>query len=177
MSISTVLKERRKQLNYTLLDIANKMGVSEATVQRWESGNIKNLRQGRIVELAEVLEIAPAYLVGWMPKDAVQNNHELNINEEVFGLKISGNSMEPRIYDGDLVIVKRQSDVESGEIGVVDIEGGRTTTKKIIKQEGGILLVGLNSAAYTPKFYPDGEYVIVGKVLEVRGNMDAFIKR
>lgn len=75
MSISTVLKERRKKLNYTLLDIANKVGVSEATVQRWESGNIKNLRHSRIIKLAEALEVTPSYLMGWD-----EENSEFNTN-------------------------------------------------------------------------------------------------
>ena len=43
-SLSTRLKQRRKELGYTLLQIAEYVGVSEATVQRWESGNIKSLR-------------------------------------------------------------------------------------------------------------------------------------
>lgn len=65
MSLSSTLKKRRKELNLTLLQIAEKVGVSEATVQRWESGNIKNLRYNRISRLAEVLDISPAELMGW----------------------------------------------------------------------------------------------------------------
>lgn len=65
MSLSDVLKKRRAELGYTLLEIAEKMGVSEATVQRWESGNIKSLRQGRITKLAEILKVSPSALMGW----------------------------------------------------------------------------------------------------------------
>lgn len=81
MNISDVLKSRRKELGLTLLDIANKVGVSEATVQRWESGNIKNLRQERIAKLANVLEVTPAYLMGWVTENeriAKQNDTELS---------------------------------------------------------------------------------------------------
>lgn len=65
MGVSHILKDRRKELNYTLLDIAKKVGVSEATVQRWESGNIKNLRYEKIIALANILEISPSHLMGW----------------------------------------------------------------------------------------------------------------
>ena len=65
MSLSQILKSRRTRLGYTLLDVAKRMGVTEATVQRWESGNIKNLPHKRIVKLAEVLEISPTELMGW----------------------------------------------------------------------------------------------------------------
>lgn len=73
MSLSKVLKLRRSELGYTLLEIANKMGVSEATVQRWESGNIKSLRYERISQLANILEVSPAVLMGWeeSPSDSV----------------------------------------------------------------------------------------------------------
>lgn len=69
MSLSEVLKKRRSELGYTLLEIADKMGVSEATVQRWESGNIKSLRQGRISQLADILIVSPAALMGWEEKN------------------------------------------------------------------------------------------------------------
>lgn len=65
MSLAAVLKTRRKELGFTLNDIAQRMGVSEATVQRWESGNIKSLRQGRIAKLAEILNVSPSALMGW----------------------------------------------------------------------------------------------------------------
>lgn len=70
MNLSSVLKKRRKELNLTLLDIAKKVGVSEATVQRWESGNIKNIRHEKIAKLAEVLNITPAELMGWDEKSS-----------------------------------------------------------------------------------------------------------
>lgn len=56
---------RRKELDLTLKEIAEKVGVSEATVQRWESGEIVNLRHKRIVKLAEVLKVHPGELMGW----------------------------------------------------------------------------------------------------------------
>lgn len=65
MSLSKVLKKRRKELGYTLLEIAEMMNVTEATVQRWESGNIKSLRQERISKLAEILKTSPSVLMGW----------------------------------------------------------------------------------------------------------------
>lgn len=65
MSLSKVLKKRRKELGYTLLEIADMMNVTEATVQRWESGNIKSLRQERISKLAEILKTSPSVLMGW----------------------------------------------------------------------------------------------------------------
>jgi len=63
--LSTILKQRRKELGLTLAQIADAMNVTEATVQRWESGNIKNIRYDKIGKLAEVLKVSPALLMGW----------------------------------------------------------------------------------------------------------------
>ena len=65
MDFQKIMKSRRKELGYTLKDIADMMDVTEATVQRWESGNIKSLRQGRIAKLADVLGVSPSVLMGW----------------------------------------------------------------------------------------------------------------
>lgn len=83
MALADIIRDRRKALGYTLLDIANKVNVSEATVQRWESGNIKNLRQERIAKLAEVLEVSPAELMGWAQKEPITTtDNELNQSEQ-----------------------------------------------------------------------------------------------
>lgn len=65
MGMPEIMKKRRDELDLTLLDIAKEIGVSEATVQRYESGRIKNLRQDKIVKLASVLQLTPAQLLGW----------------------------------------------------------------------------------------------------------------
>ena len=65
MGMPEIIKKRRDELNLTLLDIARKVGVSEATVQRYESGQIKNIRQEKIVRLAAALQLTPAQLLGW----------------------------------------------------------------------------------------------------------------
>lgn len=64
-NLSTVLRRRRKELGLTLLQVAEAVGVTEATVQRWESGNIKSVRHKNIGKLADVLKVSPATLMGW----------------------------------------------------------------------------------------------------------------
>ena len=76
MSISNIMKNRRNELGLTLKYIADFLGVSEATVQRWESGNIKSPRHNRIVKLSEVLKVHPGYLMGWEDKEE-QIKHDI----------------------------------------------------------------------------------------------------
>lgn len=69
MKANEVMKTRRKELGYTMKEVAERVGVSEATVSRWESGDIKNMRRDRIAALARVLEIPPAVLMDWEEYD------------------------------------------------------------------------------------------------------------
>lgn len=59
------IKQRRQELGMTLLDLAKLTGVQEATVQRWESGEIKTVKYETVEKLAEVLKCEPVYLMGW----------------------------------------------------------------------------------------------------------------
>ena len=95
---------------------------------------------------------------------------------EYFALKIAGKSMEPRMMDGDVVIVRRQSDVDSGDIAVVLVNGNDATVKKISKSDAGLTLIGWNPSVYIPKTYNKKEckelpVTILGKVVEIRGKL------
>lgn len=65
MEIKDILKARRLSLALTLEDVAAKVGVSAATISRWESGDIANMRRDRIVALSNALKISPAVIMGW----------------------------------------------------------------------------------------------------------------
>ena len=65
MEIKDILKNRRIELGLTLEDVALKVNVSPATISRWETGDIANMRRDRIVALAKALEISPAVIMGW----------------------------------------------------------------------------------------------------------------
>lgn len=91
-----------------------------------------------------------------------------------FALRIKGQSMEPRIKDGDVVIVKQQEDVDSGDVAIVLVNGDEATVKEIKKLDTGIMLIGWNTAVYSPRFYSAKDIKslpvrIIGKVVELRG--------
>ena len=91
---------------------------------------------------------------------------------DYFGLRISGDSMEPTIHHGSIVIVRQQDDVENGDIAIVIVNGEDATCKKIEKFENGIMLVPINKA-YEEKFHTNEEIEklpvrIIGKVVESR---------
>lgn len=90
-----------------------------------------------------------------------------------FGLKLKGDSMSPRMLEGDVVIVRKQSDADSGDVVIAKVDGEDATCKKLVKYENGISLVPFNSA-YEPMYFSNEEIVskpvtIIGKVVELRG--------
>ncbi len=72
--------------------------------------------------------------------------------KEFFGLKIKGDSMEPNYLDGDIIILQKQDDCESGDDCVVMVNGNEGTFKRVFKNENGIILQPLNNK-YQPMPY------------------------
>lgn len=62
MNIKDIIKQKRLECGYTMKELAEKVGVSEATVSRWESGNLATMKHTKIMLLAKALKISPAML-------------------------------------------------------------------------------------------------------------------
>lgn len=63
MNIGKLIQDRRKQLNLTLEEVGNIVGVSKSTVKKWETGDISNMRRDKIALLAQALQISPVRLI------------------------------------------------------------------------------------------------------------------
>ena len=91
---------------------------------------------------------------------------------EYFALRIKGDSMEPKMSSGDVVIVRKQPDVENGDVAIVCINGDEATCKKLKKTPEGVMLISFNPA-YEPMFYSKKQVeelplTILGRVVELR---------
>ena len=83
--------------------------------------------------------------------------------------------MEPRIYEGDVVIVRQQDDADSGDVVIAMINGDDATCKRLRKYRDGIELIP-NNPSYEPMFFSNEEIMtkpvkIIGKVVELRGKL------
>ena len=65
MKLNERIKEMRTLKNMTLLEVAEILGVKEATMQRYESGEIKNIKHDTVVMMADIFGCTPCYLMGW----------------------------------------------------------------------------------------------------------------
>lgn len=94
---------------------------------------------------------------------------------EYFALQVRGDSMEPRMYSGDVVILRKCEEFESGKVCAVMVNGEEATLKRVIVRPNGITLVALN-----PRYEPmnfSAEQVeklpvrCMGIAVEIRGKL------
>lgn len=187
------------------VDLATRMQVNKSVISSWLSGT-RYPRMNTVEKLATIFHIEKSDLIedksmkenstrkgiripvlgkvaAGIPIEAITDIEDweeipqsMAKTGEYFALKIAGKSMEPRMMDGDVVIVRRQSNVDSGDIAVVLVNGNDATVKQISKSDAGLTLIGWNPSVYTPKTYNRKEckelpVTILGKVVEIRGKL------
>lgn len=80
MEIKDIIKSKRLELGLTLDEVAKIVGVSGATISRWETGDIKNMRRDKIGDLAKALQTTPSVIMGW---EKPEKNKGLLVCEEI----------------------------------------------------------------------------------------------
>ena len=203
LELYTNIKKRRTELGMTQEELAKKLGYSDKSmISRIESGKI-DLPQTKIIAFAGALNTTPMKLMGWVgsqagvftipvlgrvaagiPIEAVEDvvdYEELSSDifkdspKNYFGLQVKGNSMEPRICNGDYVIVHKQEDAETDDTVIAMVNGSDAVCKRLKKYADSIALVSLNPA-YEPMLFTREQIDslpvrIIGKVVELRGKL------
>ena len=198
------IKEFRKLNGLTQEKLAKIIGVSRSTIAMYES-NASEPDIQTLERLAKYFNISIDELLGMnttvkkvqgikipvlgsipagIPLEAIQDivDYEeipeaLARNGEFFALKVKGDSMAPTILNGDIVIVRKQEDADSGSICVVMINGYDATLKEIKKELGGIWILPRNpNSDFKPTFYSNEEIEslpirILGVAIEIRRSL------
>ena len=197
------LKELRKQRGLNQTDLAKAIGIAQPTLSGWESEKFQ-IDDANKIKLADYFGVSIDYLMGrndvpqtvkgvripiygsvpaGIPLEAIENiegyeeiTPALASKGEYFALKIKGDSMTPYILDRDIVIVRRQDAVESGDIAIVLVNGDEATCKMVKIGDDGITLIGHNTLVYPPHFYSQKEIAtlpvrIIGRVVEVKRSL------
>lgn len=198
MNVKDIIKNRRLQLNLTMKELADKVGVSEGTISRWESGEIQNMRRDKVLKLSSALNLEPGDIMGWnnkiksiripvigmvhagVPTDAIEDiieweeiTSDIASKGEILALKVSGDCMEPKISEGDVIIVLAQSDCESGDIAVVMVNSHEAILRKIKKFENGSINLVPTNPNYPVNRFSREDIInlpvrVLGRVIELR---------
>ena len=188
--------------NKTQLELAEYMNVSQATVSNWCKGTkmprmskIDMICDFFSIKRSDLLDdksdqkdirTKPGVVINVLgrvaagiPIEAIEDivdteeiTEEMAKTGSIFGLQIHGDSMEPRMRDGDVVIVRQQNDAESDEIVIALVNGDEATCKRLKKYANGIVLLSTNPK-YEPLYFSTEEIEskpvrIIGKVVELR---------
>ncbi len=201
MNVGARIVHLREDRGWKQYELAQKVGMNPVALNKIENGK-RSIKDDEITLFAKVFGISTDVLLGLdnhlgsvpaatkipilgsviagQPAYAAENiigweevTTRMAKQGKLFALKVRGDSMIPEFKEGDIVIVKEQPDVESGEIAVVLINGDEGTLKKVKKTEDGIFLYAFNPAVYEPHFYSNADIEnlpvrIVGKVIENR---------
>lgn len=188
------LKHLREEKQISQATLAKHLGVSQSTVAMWENG--KNRPEHKyLLLLSEFFDVSVDDLIGnvrhgtripvlgyvraGIPMEAITDildyeeiPQEMAERGEYFALQIKGDSMAPVLLEKDVIIIRKQPDVESGEVAVVLVNGDDATVKKLYKHENGISLVPINPA-YSPSFFSKDDILnkpvsVVGRMVELR---------
>lgn len=192
------LSELINNNNYTLDKIEEYVGKTNATISRYASGEITGVKRSTIVKLADFFKVSPAWLAGFTDQkyddfdskqvfpllgtvkagydylasenivSYVSIDKNVSDPENYFALKVVGDSMQPVLYEDDIIIVHRQSDVESGQIAIVLVDNEEGTVKRVVKHEDYIELIAFNSYYPPRKLEKNSNFKIIGKVTEAR---------
>lgn len=190
------------EYNMTQLELSKRLGVGTTSVYNWCNG-IKTPRMDKVDAMCRIFNCKRSDLMedkstssppprkgvavkvlgrvaAGIPIEAIEDiidteeiSEEMANTGDFFGLQIHGNSMEPRMCEGDVVIVRRQEDAESGDIVIALINGDDATCKRLRKYRDGIELISINPT-YEPMFFSNDDILskpvrIIGKVVELRG--------
>lgn len=174
-TISNYRKGKYEPKQIRLEEIASALRVSIA----WLMGNDVPMNLPHTPSKNSVMIPVLGSVPAGIPIEAVEDiidyeeiSAEMARAGEYFGLRIRGNSMEPKISEGDVVIVRKQETVENGQIAVVMINGDDATVKKFYDTGAGVTLVGLNPTfeplTYTPNQVAQLPLRVIGRVVELR---------
>ncbi|MBR2895556.1 MAG: helix-turn-helix transcriptional regulator [Oscillospiraceae bacterium] len=114
MEFKEKIKHLRQTQGATLEEIGNIVGVSKATVKRWESGEIANLRRDKIYKLAQALHTTPAYLMGWEDDDPTRSEWNDYLFRQIERAKQEGQVVDLNI-DKRLISAFEQLNTEGQE--------------------------------------------------------------
>jgi len=177
------IKELRKKNRLTLEELAAAVGTSKQTVQRYETGVISNIPPERVIALATALNTTPSTLMGWSEGNAAGSHRALPMLGEIscgepiyiisehdnyvaansdlgadFCLRAHGDSMVgARIYDGDIVFIRRQDYVENGEIAAVAIDDEATLKRVYYYPDESKIILMPENPKYAPIVYINEE--------------------
>lgn len=163
------IKDLRKRAGFSQEELANMLDTTKQTVYKYETGIVTNIPSDKIEEMSRIFSVSPAVIMGWdEPASPIYEvaagqgricstptgTMNIQLRDDQFLATVKGRSMEPTLFDGDTVVIDRQSvPDQDGQIVMVKVDGEENTLKRVQIGENGITLIADNPSVYPTKFY------------------------
>ena len=158
MTIGERIKLHREKANLTQDELAKQLNTTKQTVYKYENNVVTNIPSDKIEKMAELFGVNPGYLMGGEPifvnedrESYVLSGTDINAD---FCLKAKGDSMiGARIFDGDVVFIKKTEIVENGEIAAIVIDDEVLLKRFYYFPDESLLTLQSENPKYPPKNY------------------------
>lgn len=163
------IKDLRKRAGFSQEELANMLNTTKQTIYKYETGIVTNIPSDKIEEMSRIFSVSPAVIMGWDEPTAPiyevaagpgrisstpTGTMNIQLRDDQFLAIVKGRSMEPTLFDGDTVVIDRQSvPDQDGQIVMVKVDGEENTLKRVQIGENGITLIADNPSVYPTKFY------------------------
>lgn len=161
-----LLKNLSKIYNVDYIDLYEKAGYLDLVESEKLKDEISNNK--RVFPLLGTVKAGYDYLASENVISYISIDKKVSDPENYFALKVVGDSMQPILYEDDIIIVHRQSDVENGQIAIILVDNEEATVKKVMKYDDHIELIAFNSYYPPKKLDKKSNFQIIGKVSEAR---------
>lgn len=190
MTLYDRIAQLAKEKGLSIRQADKEIGLANGTIGKWRHQGAK---QSSLQKVADYFNVSVDYLTGnsetkerekpttvpvygaipaGIPLEAISDvvdyeeiSEDLALRGQYFGVRVKGESMEPELRSGDVLIVRCQPEAESGDIVVAGVNGDEACVKKLVMVDGKVILQPLNPA-FPPIVAPDVR--IYGKAVEVR---------
>ena len=162
MKVNEIIRARRKELGLTLKQVADKLGVSESLISRYESNDVKNMGIDKLIPLAKILKTTPAYLMGWEEDKTYFNELSYDMIAEPSASYYEKTTYE-KLIPLEIVEIPMYGKASAGN-GYINLEqeiGSYTIPKHIYKKGIFAIRVSGDSMTGIDKSIPDGSTAIV----------------
>lgn len=189
MDMSSRIKELRLAAGLTQEELAKRLNMQKTAIAKYENGSVTNMKRSVISKMADIFKVAPSYLLalddqedsrfallpihesvsagfgayvgntdGFVPVPA-----EMNANGTAVAIKVKGDSMEPSICDGDVIIAKKEAIPKDGDT-IICMVGDEGFCKRFYRDGNRVTLIS-NNSNYPPKIISADDISVVAVVV------------